>query len=217
MILNPCSQEDYSAKSSIRIMNVDYSSLEPAPSFKVLSQSSSETSITISLQLSDTGKISCGIFDIIDTVSISLISRQGQQLIMQSKDQVQAVLFTGLQPASVYSIFCFTTSKDKMVMDLNTVKQSMISINTTCCKLATMTVLVNSVSSKDSSGVYSALSFAVNSRPLDSVTFTFVAMVSDESFQMLLTPDTITYFASSDTSAIYILSLIHISEPTRPY
>ena len=207
MIMNPCSRSNYSTKSTIRILNVDYSSPEPAPSFNVTSQSSSKTNVTISLKLSDAGKVSCGIFDLLDTVSISLINRQGKQLIMQSKDQVQLLLFTGLQPATGYEIFCFTTSKDKMVMELATVKQNKISMNTTCCKVASLTSLVSSVSSKDSSGVYNALSFTLNSRPLESVIFTFFAVINStlstgKSTQ--LTPGTVTYSASSDTSVIYI-------------
>ena len=132
-----------------------------------------ETEVTVDVTLDKYGEVACGIFSNKDQPKyVSSVFIQGFKGTTSIAGNNVTLTLGGLIPASIYSIYCATTSYDSVIMDITEVLKKTITIETLCCKSADIKVSVNALSlDMSASGVPNAFSLNLQALPQKNVTY----------------------------------------------
>jgi hypothetical protein len=116
LAISPCILGASNDSNVIHILSIDYITPKPAPTY-VITPTSSRSNVSLDIQLSDNGKIACGLFGQYDTPqSINSILIQNNVLNVMNENQKIKMDIVSLQPASQYYLYCTTTSTDNIEM-----------------------------------------------------------------------------------------------------
>ena len=133
-----------------------------------------KTGVDIVVTVDKPGEIACGFFPNDQQPQyISSVFLQGFKANTGFTSKNVSLALSGMTPASIYAIYCVTTSNNGVVMDLEQTLDMKSTVETKCCKSTEIRVLTNAISlDTNAGGVLNAFSLSLQSLPQTNITYT---------------------------------------------
>jgi hypothetical protein len=215
-VLTPCKTNCESMSASFSVVHFSVSSRLLFPSIKAMNVSSGNSSIFVSIRLSEPGRVTCGAFRSPWLLNLDVLKMYGVTSVisydMLSLSHTALITIKFLSPLTLYDVYCHTESFSGHRMNNINTALTKKQIMTSCCKKILFSV-ASTLSIKPSPDLFSMGTISINSFP--SISELIELSSASCSSEQRLTNQSLPYFVPSAIK--FSLSSTEMSKTFRIY